>query len=90
MFPFFSTDILVIGVGDPGNKIDPKVIQYISSKKINIEVLSTEKACATFNFLNSESRCVAGALIPPTNIKFYDEDRFSIPRNGEKTAIDFY
>ena len=40
-----------------------------------------EQALATFNFLNSERRYVAGALIPPnyisdtnTDIEFLDED----------------
>ena len=68
------TDILVIGVGDAGSKVDLKVIQYMRSKKISLEILSTERACATFNFLNVENRCVAGALIPPTKIRFTEDD----------------
>jgi len=67
-------DILVIGVGDAGSKVDLKVIQYMRSKKISLEILSTERACATFNFLNVENRCVAGALIPPTKIRFTEDD----------------
>ena len=44
------------------------------SKKINLEILPTERACATFNFLNAENRCVAGALIPPVNIRYQEDD----------------
>ncbi|KAL5013304.1 hypothetical protein ScPMuIL_007574 [Solemya velum] len=58
-------DLLVIGVGSPGNKIDPNIIKYLRSKKINLEILPTDQACSTFNFLNSERRYVAAALIPP-------------------------
>lgn len=30
------------------------------------------QACTTFNFLNAESRMVAGAFIPPKKMKFND------------------
>lgn len=43
-------------------------------KNINLEVLPTERACATFNFLNAEGRCVAGALIPPTVMRINEDD----------------
>ena len=33
---FYMSDILVIGVGDPGQQIDPKVIQYMKTKKISL------------------------------------------------------
>lgn len=71
-------DILVIGAGDYGNqnKIDPAVLVYLRSKKISIELLPTEQACSTFNFLNSENRYVAGAFIPPTTVKFTSDDVF--------------
>jgi NADH dehydrogenase [ubiquinone] 1 alpha subcomplex assembly factor 3 len=67
-------DILVIGVGDAGNQIDPSVLRFLREKKIGFEILSTEHACQTFNFLSVEKRCVAGALIPPVKIIFYDDD----------------
>ncbi|CAL1545159.1 unnamed protein product [Lymnaea stagnalis] len=58
-------DILLIGKGDWGAKVDSKIIQFLRSHKINVEILPTEQACSTFNFLNSERRVVAAALIPP-------------------------
>ena len=82
-----STDILVIGVGDIGNKVDMKVIQYMRSKKISLEILPTERACATFNFLNVEHRCVAGALIPPTSIRFSEDDLASTRMNNKKLLV---
>lgn len=71
-----KVDILVIGVGDA--KITPhfsrKIMEYMKKHRINVEVLSTEQACTTFNFLNHEGRVVAGALIPPKMINIYDDD----------------
>ncbi|KAH9512716.1 NADH dehydrogenase [ubiquinone] 1 alpha subcomplex assembly factor 3 [Bulinus truncatus] len=58
-------DILLIGKGDWNAKVDYSVIKYLKSHKINVEILPTEHACSTFNFLNSERRVVAAALIPP-------------------------
>jgi len=57
------------------------------SKKISLEILSTERACATFNFLNAEHRCVAGALIPPTSIRFTEDDMASSQRNNRTLLV---
>lgn len=69
-------DILVVGVGD--EKITPKfsrkIIEFMKKYRINVEVLSTEQACTTFNFLNAEGRVVAGAFIPPKMITIFDDD----------------
>ncbi|XP_046383036.1 NADH dehydrogenase [ubiquinone] 1 alpha subcomplex assembly factor 3 [Ischnura elegans] len=58
-------DILIIGLGERGKKLDPKVVTELRRYGTNVEMLSTDAACATFNFLNAEKRSVAGALIPP-------------------------
>lgn len=79
-------DILVVGVSDPMNKklvvdINRKVHDIIWKKgydRINVEVLPTEKAVTTFNFLNSESRFVGGAMLPPVSYSFTLEDEFRI------------
>lgn len=69
-------DVLVIGVGDqtvtPAFSI--KMMNYMRAYSINVEVLKTEQACATFNFLNAEGRMVAAALIPPAHIKVNEND----------------
>jgi NADH dehydrogenase [ubiquinone] 1 alpha subcomplex assembly factor 3 len=46
----------------------------MANHRISIEVLTTQQACATFNFLNSESRYIAGALIPPLTLQPTDDD----------------
>lgn len=66
----------MIGVGDPGQKVNLEVIRYLRSMKIGVEILPTEKACATFNFLNVENRCIAGALIPPTRVMPTESEHF--------------
>ncbi|KAJ9584826.1 hypothetical protein L9F63_020823, partial [Diploptera punctata] len=69
-------DILVLGVGDATNstRLNKQVLSYMVKNRINIEVLPTEQACATFNFLNAERRHIAGALIPPLALRPTEED----------------
>jgi len=51
-------------VGDYGQQVKKETQQFVRSKGISLEILTTEHACTTFNFLTVESRCVAAALIP--------------------------
>jgi len=69
-------DLLLIGTGETGSnhKISKDVTAYLRSKGINMEILPTNRACETFNFLNSEYRHVAAALIPPRHFKITAED----------------
>lgn len=69
-------DILVLGVGERENmkKIDAKIMRHLRASKINVELLPTDQALATFNFLNAEKRYVAGAFIPPSYIDNLDDD----------------
>lgn len=61
-------DILVIGTGDKSVMPSKEAMSYLKSHKISPEILSTENAIATFNYLNVEGRCVAGAFLCPTRI----------------------
>lgn len=69
-------DVLVIGSGDV--KITPSIsrsiIGFMKKYNINVEVLPTEQACATFNFLNGEGRVVAAAMIPPSLMSITEAD----------------
>ncbi|XP_043224164.1 NADH dehydrogenase [ubiquinone] 1 alpha subcomplex assembly factor 3-like isoform X3 [Amphibalanus amphitrite] len=67
-------DCLVIGTGDRGTTVSKEVIAFLRQKKISFEILPTEQAAATFNFMNLERRCVAGALIPPVDVRLVDRD----------------
>lgn len=70
-------DIVVLGIGDKPNNFNQyrKIIDFSRKHKIPFEILPTESACSTFNFLTSEGRNVAGALIPPQIIEnLTDED----------------
>ena len=49
------------------------------------QVLPTESAISTFNFLNDEHRCVAAALIPPENLTVTEDDILQA-ENRAKTA----
>ena len=56
------------------NPVDPKVILAMRKKGINVEVLTTENAISTYNYLVEEGRVVAAALIPPSFVRIVDRD----------------
>ena len=72
-------DVLIIGYGSRNtttsrNPVDPKVIMKMRQKGINVEVLTTENAISTYNYLVEEGRVVAAALIPPSFVRLVDSD----------------
>ncbi|KAL5289040.1 hypothetical protein ACFFRR_009316 [Megaselia abdita] len=69
-------DLLVLGIGDVPvtPELSKRILGFMRKHKINIEILKTEQACATFNFLSAESRVVAAALIPPAHITVNEND----------------
>ncbi|KAH8322572.1 hypothetical protein KR074_007176 [Drosophila pseudoananassae] len=69
-------DVLIIGIGDqsPPPSLSKRIVEFMKKYKINVEVLRTEQACATFNFLNAENRMVACALIPPLHVSYNEND----------------
>ena len=72
-------DVLIIGYGSHNtttsrNPVDPKVILKMRKKGINVEVLTTENAISTYNYLVEEGRVVAAALIPPSFVRLVDSD----------------
>ncbi|XP_011612141.1 NADH dehydrogenase [ubiquinone] 1 alpha subcomplex assembly factor 3 [Takifugu rubripes] len=58
-------EILVLGTGAKVERINPTVLAMLKKKGIAVEIQDTPNACATFNFLTSERRVAAAALIPP-------------------------
>ncbi|XP_045595619.1 NADH dehydrogenase [ubiquinone] 1 alpha subcomplex assembly factor 3 isoform X2 [Procambarus clarkii] len=80
-------DLLVIGVGDAGNYVDTRIIQFLRNKGIATEILPTASACTTFNFLNQEHRCVAGAFIPPMSISVNEDEMVQTERRRKQLYI---
>ncbi|KFQ20991.1 NADH dehydrogenase [ubiquinone] 1 alpha subcomplex assembly factor 3, partial [Mesitornis unicolor] len=58
-------EILVLGTGDRVERLPPAMLKQMRECRIAVEVQDTPNACATFNFLTSEKRRAAAALIPP-------------------------
>lgn len=81
-------DILIIGKGDAAAKVDNKIYRHLKSKNINVEILPTEQACATFNFLNIDRKAVAAALIPPTNIPDEMDESLSMLKLQEIPSLE--
>lgn len=69
-------EILVVGSGDQPMtpKFNSNIINFMKKYGINVEVLPTEQACTTFNFLTGEQRMVAAALIPPNLMSISEGD----------------
>ncbi|KOB71144.1 NADH dehydrogenase, partial [Operophtera brumata] len=64
----------VIGLESNDRSKFNSVFKAARANKLNIEILPTEHACSTFNFLNAECRSVAGALIPPLKLEMNEND----------------
>jgi NADH dehydrogenase [ubiquinone] 1 alpha subcomplex assembly factor 3 len=77
--------VLVIGIGDQNvtPQLSMKLLKYMKRYDINVEVLPTEQACTTFNFLNSEGRMAAAAMIPPLVLQISEEEysRYKLDKN---------
>ncbi|KAJ6649386.1 NADH dehydrogenase [ubiquinone] 1 alpha subcomplex assembly factor 3 [Pseudolycoriella hygida] len=77
---FYSLDpkieMLVLGIGDAvvTPAISAKINSITRKFKLNVEILGTEMACSTFNFLNAEQRLIAGGFIPPTMLRINEND----------------
>lgn len=67
-------DLLVIGLESNDRSKFNSVFRAARAHKLNIEILPTEHACSTFNFLNAECRSVAAALIPPLKLDMNEND----------------
>jgi len=81
LFPILDPkiDVLIIGYGDAPKKgqkfpVDTSVIMKMRRKGVNCELLTTENAIATYNYLVEEGRVVAAALIPPNQVKLVNQD----------------
>lgn len=68
--------VVVLGLGDNTyrKQIDRLVLMATKKYGCNIEVLPIDAAIATYNFIVSEHRHVAGAFIPPKFIPVIDDD----------------
>lgn len=71
-----KVELVVLGIGDqqPTPDLQRRILSFMRNYKINVEILQTEQACSTFNFLNSENRLVAGAMIPPVTLSVSEDD----------------
>ncbi|XP_055312011.1 NADH dehydrogenase [ubiquinone] 1 alpha subcomplex assembly factor 3-like [Sitodiplosis mosellana] len=73
-------ELLIIGTGD--KEVTPEltnaILSIVKPYGIRIELLKTDVACTTFNFMNAESRFIAAALIPPKKLKFNDMDLLAV------------
>lgn len=79
---FLFSDILILGIPDYKKK-DRKVLlglaDLVRRYKIQVEVMPTELACPTFNFLHDEKRFVAAGIIPPLEVDGVDAEAMDAP-----------
>ncbi|XP_013195673.2 NADH dehydrogenase [ubiquinone] 1 alpha subcomplex assembly factor 3 [Amyelois transitella] len=69
-----SIDVLIIGLECQDRAVINSAFKAARALGLNVELLSTEHACSTFNFLNAEGRSVAAACIPPLSITLSEDD----------------
>ena len=56
-------EVVLLGTGEKHQFLHPKIIQKLTQNNIPLECMSTAAACRTYNFLMSEGRNVAAALL---------------------------
>ncbi|XP_030029780.1 NADH dehydrogenase [ubiquinone] 1 alpha subcomplex assembly factor 3 [Manduca sexta] len=67
-------DLLVMGLESGSRAAAERVYRAARAARLNVEILPSEHACSTFNFLSAEGRSVAGALIPPQHVVMSEDD----------------
>ena len=56
-------EVVLLGTGEKHQFLHPKIVQSLTAQGIPLECMTTAAACRTYNFLMSEGRNVAAALI---------------------------
>lgn len=56
-------EVVLLGTGEKHHFLHPKIYQNLSTQGIPLECMTTAAACRTYNFLMSEGRNVAAALL---------------------------
>lgn len=59
----FKPEVVLLGTGEKHQFLHPKLYQRLSTQGIPLENMTTAAACRTYNFLMSEGRNVAAALL---------------------------
>ncbi len=56
-------EVLLVGCGQKGQFVKPKIKQFLKEHKITMDMMDTGAACRTYNVLMAEGRHVAAALM---------------------------
>jgi len=56
-------ELVLLGTGEKHQFLHPKIVQSLTTQGIPLECMTTAAACRTYNFLMSEGRNVAAALL---------------------------
>ena len=56
-------EVVLLGTGEKHQFLHPKIAQKLTENSIPLECMTTAAACRTYNFLMSEGRNVAAALL---------------------------
>jgi uncharacterized protein len=56
-------EVVLLGTGEKHQFLQPKIIKKLTENNIPLECMTTAAACRTYNFLMSEGRTVAAALL---------------------------
>ncbi len=56
-------EVVLLGTGEKHQFLHPRIYQHLTAQGIPLECMTTAAACRTYNFLMSEGRNVAAALL---------------------------
>jgi uncharacterized protein len=61
-------EVVLLGTGEKHQFLHPRIVQSLTVQGIPLECMTTAAACRTYNFLMSEGRNVAAALLFDTSL----------------------
>lgn len=86
-----KVEMLIIGFGEREHytrQIQLQILSACRNLKLNYEAMATEDAVATFNFLSTDRRFVAGAFLPPAKLNFFGTDKTLEEMEAKREVTD--
>ncbi|MBL1140713.1 MAG: hypothetical protein HND53_01640 [Proteobacteria bacterium] len=63
----WQPEVILLGTGNESGFQNYKLLSYITSKQIGLEIMTTGAACRSYNLLIDEGRHVVACLFLPSN-----------------------
>ncbi len=95
-------EVVLVGAGDRGGldallggeqkdlRQRREVVRRLKSTGLNVEVMATEHAVSTYNYLCQEGRAVGAALLPPDKVRMIRDEDIYAAKTRNKEGRDVF